>query len=175
MSFDYVRARNKYKPSKIEFLIVAESPPASGGYFYFDRAAGRDSLFRETMKAIGLFPEDKRMQKGFDKRPLLREFQSRGFFLVDVCYKPVDTMTRKVRRLAVKNSIPRFVSETIELDPEKIVIVKTSIYDDVKHALEKAGFGAKILKKRLPFPSHGHQKKYRQMLRELLAPFIPSK
>jgi hypothetical protein len=64
-----------YKPlEKTKLLIVAESPPASGGYFYFDRATGKDSFFRETMKALRLFPEDNRMKKGFDKTPLLEEF-----------------------------------------------------------------------------------------------------
>ncbi|MEM2102127.1 MAG: hypothetical protein QXM22_01270 [Candidatus Bathyarchaeia archaeon] len=169
MSLDYVLVRNNYKPSKIKFLLVAESPPAFEGYFYLDSATGRDYLFKETMKAIGLFPEDKRMQRGFDKRPLLKEFQRRGFFLIDVSYKPVNSMTRRKRRLVIREAIPRLVAETVELNPERIIIVKASIYDDVKDALEKAGFAAKILNKRtLPFPSHGHQKVYRQMLRGFL-------
>jgi hypothetical protein len=176
MSLDYVLARNNYRPPKIKFLLVAKSPPSSGGYFYFDNATGRDYLFKETMKAIGLFLEDKRMQKGFDKKPLLKEFQLHGFFLIDVSYRPVDAMTRRRRRLAIREAIPTLVTEMVELNPEKIIIVKASIYNNVKDALEKAGFGAKILNRgALPFPSHGNQKKYRQKLRELLEPFITNK
>jgi hypothetical protein len=57
--------------------------------------------------------------------------------------------------------------------PERIVIVKTSIFDLVKDALETVGFGEKVLNKRaLPFPSYGHQRIYRMMLRELIASIV---
>jgi hypothetical protein len=48
--------------------------------------------------------------------------------------------------------------------------VKCSLYKPVWEALEKAGFGGRILNKEaLPFPSHGHQKTYRQKLRRMIA------
>jgi hypothetical protein len=137
--------------------------------FYFERSTGRDSLFRETLKALGLFPEDKRMHKDLDKAPLLKEFQARGFFVVDVSYEPVDKLPRKARKSVIIREIPRLVDATRKLNPEKIVIVKCSLFAPVKEALEEAGFGEKILNGRaLPFPYHGNQKIYRQMLRELV-------
>ncbi len=52
----YLSARDKYNPEAvnkgIKFLLVAESPPANGGYFYFEKAMGRGNLFRETMRAL---------------------------------------------------------------------------------------------------------------------------
>jgi hypothetical protein len=33
----YIEARDKWKPDKVKFLIISESPPASGGYFYFEQ------------------------------------------------------------------------------------------------------------------------------------------
>jgi len=171
MSQVYVPARDKYKPcGKTRFLLIAESPPASGGYFYFHKSTGRDSLFRETMKALTLFPENGKMQKDFDKVPLLKEFQSRGFFLVDASYSPVNKIPKSnERKRAVIRDIPRLVVETMKLNPEKIIIVKRSIFDPIRKALEQAGFGEKILNKApLPFPSHGHQGTYRKRLRELV-------
>lgn len=172
MSQKYVLARDDFRPiNRIRFLLIAESPPASGGYFYFDKATGRDGLFRETMKALGLFPEDSKMQKGFDKKPLLKEFQRLGFFVVDASYTPVNGFPNPKRRRTIIGDIPRLVDETRKLNPEKILIVKASIFAVVKSALREAGFGGKILNERaLPFPSHGHQKTYRQMLRDLTMP-----
>jgi hypothetical protein len=172
MGQKYVLVRDNFKPvNRLMFLLIAESPPASGGYFYFDKATGKDSLFRETMKGLGLFPEDSRMPRGFDKTHLLREFQRRGFFMVDASYDPVDNLQISKRRRAIIKEIPRLVDETRKLNPEKIVIVKASIFAVVKSALEEAGLGRKILNKGpLPFPSHGHQKTYRQTLRKLTTP-----
>lgn len=167
----YILARDKFKPiNKVRFLLVAESPPASGGFFYFEKATGRSSLFSETMKALGMFPEDETMQKGFDKTPLLKEFQSQGFFVIDASYTPVDKgLSRKDRETVIKKEMPRLVADTQRLDPENIIIVKVTIFDVVKEALANAGLGKRILNKEgLPFPSTGNQKKYRQMLRRLL-------
>jgi hypothetical protein len=62
------------------------------------------------------------------------------------------------------------VDDVKKLKPKNITIVKTSIYVPVRDALEKAGLGEKILnEKALPFPSYGHQKTCRQMLRNLVA------
>ena len=59
----YILARNKYKPDEVEILFIAESPPASGSYFYFPETTGKDSLFNSTMKALDLYPENKVMKK----------------------------------------------------------------------------------------------------------------
>jgi len=172
MSQAYISVRDEYKPcGQTRFLLIAESPPASGGYFYFDKATGRDNLFRETMKALALFPENgRKMQKDFDKVPLLKEFQSRGFFVVDASYSPVDKIpkSRERKRIIIRD-IPRLVNETMKLNPEKIIIIKKSIFEPARKALEQAGFSEKILNKApLPFPSHGHQRTYRMRLRELV-------
>ncbi len=103
----YRVAREAYRPEKVRVLFIAESPPASGGFFYFPETIGKDHLFRETMKALGLWPEDRRLSKGFDKGPLLREFQSRGFYLIDTSLVPVDKLPRRERRQAVVESVER--------------------------------------------------------------------
>lgn len=163
----YILERDKFKPENVKFLIIAESPPASGGYFYFDKTTGKDSLFRETMKSLELFPETERMRKGIDKKNMLSKFQAKGFFVIDVCYEPVNNLKPKERRLAIIREIPRLLSDIQRLEPEKIVIVKSSIFAPVKEALEKANLSTKVLhKKPIPFPSCGNQKKYRQKLRE---------
>ncbi len=166
---DYAVARNQYRPSIIEVLWIAESPPSSQGFFYFDRTTGRDHLFRETMKAVGLWPDKDRMQKDVDKRPLLDGFRSKGYFLVDTCELPVDKLDNDRRRDAVERGALRLVGEVKELRPKNILIVKSNVFMPVKHELEKAGLGGVILnQKPIPFPSHGWQSKYRSQVRHLL-------
>ncbi|MBG47234.1 MAG: hypothetical protein CML05_02975 [Pseudozobellia sp.] len=47
-------ARHKYRPEKIRFLLVAETPPKSDSnrFFYFENVDKQDSLFIETMKLL---------------------------------------------------------------------------------------------------------------------------
>lgn len=168
MNQKYILARDRFKP-RIEYLLIAESPPKSGGYFYFDKMVKNDHLFRETMKALGIFPEDQTMRRNIDKTPLLKEFQSRDFFVVDVSYRPIDTLSTDERNSVVKSELPRLIDEVRKLDPRRIIIVKKTIYKAVKEALEGAHLGGRILNKEsMPFPSNGHQKEYRDMLRELI-------
>lgn len=165
----YAKARNKYRPKRIRLLFIAESPPSSGGFFYFERTIGKDHLFRDTMKALQLWPENERMGKDLDKRELLRQFRSKGFFLIDTCQSPVDKLPHQDRRRAILSAIPRVIREVSELDPENIVIVKSTIFRPVRDALERSGLRDRILNKEpLPFPSHGNQRIFRRELRHLL-------
>lgn len=164
----YLRARDKYRPH-VEYLLIAESPPESGGYFYFERMTKNDHLFRETMKALGIYPEYQTMTRAIDKAPLLKEFQSRGFFLIDVSYKPIDKAGIDERRKAVREGIPNLLNEVRGLNPRNIIIVKKTIFNDVRFALQESRLGDRILNKGpLPFPSNGNQARYRTMLKDLL-------
>ena len=164
------KTRRKYCPSKTRLLMIAESPPSSGGFFYFPKTIGKDHLFRETMKTVGLWPQGTPMRRGVDKTPMLRSFQSMGFYLLDSSEDPVDKMPDRARREAIRDQLPRLVEDVKIVDPPSIVIVKSSIFEPVKSALEKAGFGSRVLNDRpIPFPSHGNQQKYRTIMKRLLA------
>lgn len=166
---DFSRARRKYRPSKVWFLLIAESPPSSGGFFYFDTTIGKDHLFRETMKALKLWPQDEPMRRSVDKRPMLRRFQSSGFYLLDACVLPVDKLSPIERKKAVLSQTPRLVHEVIEANPPHILVVKSSIFKPVIAALREAGLWTRVLNSGpVPFPSHGNQPIYRTMLRRAL-------
>ena len=166
---DYAQARARYKPRTIRVLFVAESPPSSGGFFYFSKTIGKDHLFRETMKALSLWPLGHPLRKGLDKTGLLEEFRSRGFFLIDTCDRPVDRLSPKARRISIAREAPSLARRAKKLDPDSIVIVKQTVYGPVRHALETAGLGDRILNTEpLPFPSHGNQRRYRLRLRRLI-------
>src|SRR5712664_2277258 len=166
---DFSRVRRKYRPRKVRFLLIAESPPSSGQFFYFGTTIGKDHLFRETMKALELWPRNGPMRKGLDKRSMLRRFQSMGFYLLDTCVSPVDKLPPTGRRKAVLSQTGRLVNDVIEADPVHILVVKSSIFTPVSIALRDAGLRARVLNTGpVPFPSHGNQQTYRSLLRRAL-------
>ena len=163
------KLRYSYLPRKVRLLFIAESPPSSGGFFYKHRTIGRDYLFAETMRALGLWPDSAPMSKDFDKRPLLKEFQSMGCFLIDSSLSPVDKLREGERNGKLLEETSRLLNESEKLNPDTIVLVKKNVFMIVKPELEKRHLAAKILNKKfLPFPSHGHQPEYRRRLRRLL-------
>ena len=168
-SVNFNCARRKYRPRKIRLLLIAESPPSSGGFFYFPMTIGKDHLFRETMKALDLWPRNEPMRKGVDKRPMLLRFQSMGLYLLDTCDFPVDKLRPMKRRKAVLQQMPRLIDDVIEADPPHILVVKSTIFNPVVMALEESGLRSRILNTGpVPFPSHGNQRVYRSSLRRAL-------
>jgi hypothetical protein len=167
---DFSRIRRKYRPRKVRFLLIAESPPSSGGFFYFPTTIGKDHLFRETMKALELWPCNEPMHKGVDKRTMLRRFRSMGFYLLDTCNFPVDKMRSRERRNAILQQTPRLVNNVIGADPVHIFIVKSSIFTPVSNALRGSDLWGRVLNTGpVPFPSHGNQRRYRSMFRRALS------
>src|SRR5437667_4631235 len=165
----YTVSRNKYKPNKVNLLLIAESPPSSGGYFYSETTIGKDHLFRETMKTLGFWPVERPMRKGCDKRPMLKQFRSIGFFLIDTCELPVDRLQPRQRRISTIQGASTLPDRVRELDPTRILIVKKTVFQPAWQSLVEGGLGERILNtKPLPFPSHGNQRKFRTMIRRLV-------
>jgi hypothetical protein len=81
-----VRAARRFRPDRVELLLIAESPPAAPDrYFYFRDVGSHDSLFRYVSRAI-LGVEPIRA----DKADRLVELMDRGVFLIDLMPDPID-------------------------------------------------------------------------------------
>ena len=88
----YAKARNKYKPSHINRLLITEAPPCNlDRYFYFEDVKKQDSLFLEIMGV--LYPDRKqrylkvgRPMEG--KIELLEMFKEDGYLLLDLYEVP---------------------------------------------------------------------------------------
>ena len=106
------------------------------------------------------------MRRSVDKRPMLRRFQSIGFYLLDACIAPVDKLLPRERRESFFRQTPRLVNDVLEADPFRILIIKASIFNPVNIALADAGLRNRVLNTGpVPFPSHGNQPIYRSTLR----------
>ena len=164
----YKEASEKYRPDKIKILFIAESPPfykkdEEPRYFYFEKLTGNDSLFREIMKV--LYPNE-HLQSKKGKIQLLKKFQKNGFFLIDACECPINQeKKKKVRNYHIEKNFPKLkekIKKLINKDT-KIILIKKNVYDLLHKKLKDEKFNV-INNKFLPFPSHGHQIKFREKL-----------
>jgi hypothetical protein len=121
------------------------------------------------MKALRFWPVNRPMKRGYDKRPMLKQFLSIGFFLIDTCELPVDKMQPKQRRIATAQGASTLPHRVRNLDPTRILILKKTVFKPASQSLIEAGFGDRILNTMpLPFPSHGNQRRFRTMIRRLV-------
>src|SRR3989442_4857961 len=165
----YTASRNKYRPNRVNVLLIAESPPSSGGYVYAETTIGKDHLFRETMKALGFWPINRPMKKGCDKQSMLSRFRSIGFFLIDTCELPVDKLQPRQRRISTIQGASTLPDRVRELNPAQILIVKKTVFKPARQSLIEEGLVDRIPNtKPLPFPSYGSQRKFRTIIRRLV-------
>lgn len=161
-------AREKYRPSKIDVLWIAESPPAGGGYFYFERTSGANHLFRETMKALGWWPPNVPMQAGLDKTPYLRRFKESRHFLVDLSPTPVNHISSVERDAVLRKNVSYLREEVAMLRPKKLLIIKRNVHGILYPALQSVGMPEVLNREPIPFPSHGWQAEYRTRIGQLV-------
>lgn len=141
-------AAERYRPDKVRLLLVAQAPPAADDrYFYFTDVATQDSLFRSVARAILPNTEPTRSNKA----SLLTELRDRGVFLIDLKPDPVDGSP-------LSRYLPALVARIAELAPERVILIKTDVFDTAYPALAAAGLP--VSRVRVPFPSFGQQKAF---------------
>lgn len=145
------RAARKYRPSKVRLLLVAEAPPGvkpnePERYFYFENVGRHDDLFRYVVKGV-LEIEPTRSGKGV----LLSELREEGVFLIDLKRDPVDGSS-------LDACVPDLVGRCKRLNPDRIILIKTNVYDVAFSALRDANLP--VVDERIPFPGSGQQKRF---------------
>jgi hypothetical protein len=151
----YLSLRQRYEPNAITLAIVAESPPASGKYFYDPDGAITEPLFAALMKSLGLSPRTKASG--------LSVFQQRGWILVDATYEPVNDLNNIERDAILIRNYPLLRDDLTRLTPDRsapIILIKTNVCAILEQRLMAEGFNVFNRGRRLPFPSHGWQKRF---------------
>jgi len=164
----YSVARNKYKPRRIETLLIAEAPPDSlDRFFYFEDVKRQDSLFLEIMGV--LYPDQKQryLASGRDtavKEELLESFKEDGFWLLDLSEVPLS-----ISEKTLAECVPSLVERLEKFIDRKIpiVLIKASVYDLCYCLLHEQGFSVNA--ERLPFPGSGQQKVFREKFRNIVS------
>jgi len=143
------RAAEKYKPDRVRVLLVAEAPPAADDrYFYFEDVTSHDWLFMGVAEVLlGRRPAR------CEKRAVLKELQQAGVFLIDLKPDPADGSP-------LHNYVPDLVARCRALAPEKIILIKATVFDVAFSALRAAGLP--VVDVRVYFPSTGRQGDFRE-------------
>jgi hypothetical protein len=148
-------AASRYRPKRIKLLLIAEAPPSTlDRYFYFDAVGKGDSLFRYVARGI-LAIEPTRGNKA----ELLARLQQEGVFLIDLLEDPkADTPLNK--------AAPHLVRRVKSLAPERIILIKTTVYDTAYPLLKAAELP--VIAERIPFPGSGQQRRFEEAFRRAL-------
>ena len=149
------RAAHKYQPAKVQLLLIAEAPPSDHSrYFYFDNVTRHDSLFRYVARVL-LGEEPTRSNKS----QLLGTLKENGVYLIDLKLDPIDASP-------LRDHVPGLVVRCKGLKPEKIILIKATVYDNAFHPLRDAGLP--IVDERIPFPGSGQQRRFTDAFKRAL-------
>jgi hypothetical protein len=126
--------RYKFEPASVKLVVVAGYSPKPRLYFYDPSGPVTEPLFKAMMKAISYKPTTK--EDG------LREFQRRGWLLVDATYRPLDGLSEKARERVILQSYPALLAELAKVLPDKStpILVKANIRRVLAGRLRNAGF-----------------------------------
>ena len=161
---DIEALRRSYRPNKVHLLLVGESAPASGKFFYLTSAMTTFTA-HAFEKAYGL--------TFADNTEFLRFFQTCGCYLEDLSLTPVNTMRPTDRARTLRASVPSLAQRIRDVEPTVVVAVLRKIALHVEEALVLASRPAVF--RVLPFPGSGHQNTYRDGLSEILRQYLPRK
>jgi hypothetical protein len=151
----YLRLRREYDPESIRLVIVAESPPASGKYFYDPTGSTKEPLFAAIMLQLGISPDTK--HDGLD------ELRQRGWVLVDATYQPVDKLAKDAshdRDAVIAKDYPLLLEDLASLMPDRnvpAVLVKANVCRILEPMLLRDGFTVLNDGRAIYFPSNGRQ------------------
>jgi hypothetical protein len=167
-SNDYLAYRCKFEPSRVRLVLVAESPPESGLYFYNPDGKTSEPLFSALMEHIDCAPRTK--EEG------LREFQRQGWLLVDATYEPVNTLAAAARDSVIMRDYPQLRDDLEALLPDysvPIVLLKANVCRLLEQQLTEDGFNVLNKGHTIYFPSHGRQLEFHRQFRAILKLELP--
>jgi hypothetical protein len=166
------RARERYRPQRVEVLFVAEAPPlAADRFFYFEKVAAHDWLFLGLMRwlyeeARDLQTEELRERKG----DFLSRFSEDGYFLIDAIDQPIPkgcAVTERLRR--IREGAPELVMKLARVASPMtpVVLISGSVFRECHGPLKAAGVNV-LNTEAIDFPSMGHQRDFARKLGRLL-------
>jgi hypothetical protein len=150
--------RLRFRPERVRLLLVGESPPASGRFFY----RGDSGLYRAMRDLFH------KADPSIEDEDFLSRFQGLGCYLVDLCGVPVDRLGAKPRRELCRSSEEPLGDAIGLLRPERIVSLVRSIECNVVRAASRAGWEGAIVS--APYP--GRWVRHRERFVEVLQPVV---
>jgi hypothetical protein len=153
----YLTLRRKYEPEIVRLVVVAESPPASGLYFYNPAGKCSEPLFAALMLQLGFSPSSK--EDG------LREFQRMGWVLVDATYEPVNSLSDAQRDAVIIRDYPLLRGDLAALVVDRstpLVLIKANVCRILEPRLAADEFKVLNRGRVIYFPSTGRQRDFQR-------------
>jgi hypothetical protein len=167
---EYLRLRRAFEPDEVRLVIVGESPPISGLYFYDPDGLVSEPLFSALMKRIGFVPSTK--AEG------LAELRQRGWLLVDATYQPVNLLSPKERDAVIEADYPLLRDDLRSLlgghSDTPVIVIKANVCRLVEPRLARDGFTVLNNGNAVYFPSHGQQGRFHQQFESLVGSSPPT-
>jgi len=154
---DTERIRQSFKPDKIRILLIGESAPAGGQFFYTHSRMTRYVARAFTLAFNTPFDDD---------LTFLKYFQEKRCYVDDLSLSPVNHMTAKQRNKTLTDSIGHLSKRITDHNPAVIVILLKRIAKYAKKAIELSKVSCSV--HILPFPGNSHQNKFIHLFSEIL-------
>lgn len=161
----YHRLRSRFTPRNPRLILIAESPPVSGKYFYDANGEPSESLFKAVMKDI-LKIEPSTKEAG------LVALRDAGIVLLDSTYTPLnDGRSDREKREIIRHDFPKLLHllrDTVKRKKTPILVIKPNVYREIGHRLEERDYNVINQGFAVPFPSNGHQGSFEAVVYFLL-------
>lgn len=172
---EYLPMRREFEPTSVTLVIVGESPPVGAKYFYRSDGEVSEPLFNAVMKLLDA-PKPKTKLDG------LRQFQARGWVLVDATYEQVNEMSGPKRDSVITRDYQELRDDLKQLlgarwNEVPLVLVKANVRRLLQPRLNADGFNVLNKGQTIWFPAFGHQRvfdrQFRKILQQTLVPLSP--
>ena len=159
----YLSLRRQYGPAHVRFILVAESPPISGRYFYDPTGSVSEPLFRAIMQCRELDPATK--DAG------LCDLREAGWILVDSTYEAINALTGSDRDKIIIRDYPLLRDDLLTLVSDRripLILIKANVCQLLAPRLSEDGFNVLNRGRTVYFPSHGRQNEFQQQISTIL-------
>lgn len=169
----YDDLRTRYRPRRVEVLLVAESPPDPGAgerRFFYGPSLTADNLFRGV--ALAAFGLDKAALPRTSKVAVLERLRATGVWLIDAVDEPINYLDGRPRRDAIRSAVPGLIARCQEAAPAVGVFVcKAPVYDLVAPGLRAAGLTV-LNRTPAPFPLGNTRTQFVECWRRDVTPLL---
>ena len=165
----YAAAAEKYRPKKVRVLFIQESPPyATDRHFYFMGVKAHDGFWVNLMRFLYAveFGEDTGAERA-RKDHWLTRFQADGYWTIDAMREPIAKNEHDERVEMIAAHAGGRVAEVKAIKPQRIVLVKKSVFDALNEPLRAAGLPV-VNEVAVPYPGRGQEGRFHKTLRGLV-------
>jgi len=165
---EYLALRRVYQPATVRLAIVAESPPASGKYFYNPSGAVTEPLFAAMMRQLRCSPATK--EQG------LEMFRQGGWVLVDATYQPVNNLSDTGRNKVIADDYPTLRADLNDLMFDRkapVILIKANVCRLLESKLTEDRFEVLNRRRVVSFPSNGRQNEFHKQFGSILGLIDP--